>query len=127
MLERDSVNRVRLSQSFSLDEFQSPDTCQVIIHPILLVRLQALHDKLGVPIKINSGYRTRKRNEEVQGSENSFHLYGMAADIIVPILDRLVVARSAVEVGFNGVITYKDKPHIHVDIRPLENKFIDIQ
>lgn len=47
----------------------------------LLLNLQVLRNELGVPIFINSGYRTPAHNANVGGKSNSAHLRAMAADI----------------------------------------------
>ena len=57
-------------------------------HKISLINLvvkflQPLRDKLGMPIKITSGYRCRLLNEAVGGALSSFHCLGMAVDITV--------------------------------------------
>lgn len=36
----------------------------------------------GLPIKINSGYRSRELNAALGGASNSSHMYGYAADIV---------------------------------------------
>jgi hypothetical protein len=45
--------------------------------------LQPLRDKLGVPVRVSSGFRCRALNshKEVRGAPNSQHLRGEAADI----------------------------------------------
>lgn len=43
--------------------------------------LQILRNYLNVPIRINSGYRTKEHNEKVGGVPTSHHLTGDAADI----------------------------------------------
>jgi hypothetical protein len=45
--------------------------------------LQPLRDKLGVPVRISSGFRCRALNshKEIRGAPNSQHLRGEAADI----------------------------------------------
>ena len=45
--------------------------------------LQPLRDKLGKPMIITSGFRSKKVNELVGGVSNSQHLYGQAADFVV--------------------------------------------
>jgi uncharacterized protein YcbK (DUF882 family) len=72
----------RLSRNFTLGEFQSKcgaDT--VLVHPALIVAIQALRDTIAKPLTVNSGFRTVTHNEAVNGSPNSFHLYGMAVDL----------------------------------------------
>ena len=46
------------------------------------VLLEPLRDLLGVPIHINSGYRSFAINADVGGSSNSAHLGGCAADCV---------------------------------------------
>ena len=72
----------RLSRNFKLGEFASKcgaDT--VLIHPALLVGMQAIRDILGVPLTINSGYRTVAHNDKIGGAKHSLHLLGMAVDL----------------------------------------------
>ena len=45
--------------------------------------LQPLRDKLGKPMIITSGFRSKKVNELVGGVSNSGHLYGQACDFVV--------------------------------------------
>ena len=45
--------------------------------------LQPLREKLGKPMIITSGFRSKKVNELVGGVGNSLHLYGQAADFVV--------------------------------------------
>lgn len=49
----------------------------------LLTNLQVLREALGLPIHINSGYRSPAHNKKVGGAANSMHMRGMAADITV--------------------------------------------
>ena len=46
--------------------------------------LQPIRDQFG-PIIVHSGYRCKKLNDAVGSSDSSFHRYGMAADIDLPI------------------------------------------
>ncbi len=45
--------------------------------------LQPLRDKLGKPMIITSGFRSKKVNELVGGVDPSQHLYGQACDFVV--------------------------------------------
>lgn len=50
----------------------------------LLTNLQVLRDAFGLPVHINSGYRTPSHNAKQPGAAtNSAHLKAMAADIVV--------------------------------------------
>ncbi len=46
--------------------------------------LQPLRDYLGCPVKVTSGFRCAVLNKKIGGTKNSQHLYGQAADLIVP-------------------------------------------
>lgn len=46
--------------------------------------LQPLRNNLGCPIVITSGFRCAVLNKRVGGASNSQHLYGQAADLVVP-------------------------------------------
>lgn len=48
----------------------------------LMDNLQVLRDHLGVPLVINSGYRTAAHNKQVGGATNSTHMRALAADIV---------------------------------------------
>jgi len=39
---------------------------------------------VGVPLAINSGYRTTAHNTAIGGAVDSYHVKGMAADISIP-------------------------------------------
>lgn len=42
--------------------------------------IQALRDKLGIPLVVTSGYRYPAYNKEIGGSENSFHMWRFDKD-----------------------------------------------
>ena len=71
-----------LSENFKVREFACKDGCKfVVVSKILIQVLQALRQKIGEEIYINSGFRTPTHNKAVGGSLLSYHQYGMAADI----------------------------------------------
>lgn len=80
---------MKLSRNFSLSEFESKDGAEtprwVHFNLIELAQnLEVIRKELGDrPITINSGYRSPEHNKAVGGSNNSYHLRGLAADIVV--------------------------------------------
>jgi len=79
---------MKLTKNFNLYEFESKDgaefTCEVKMNlKELALNLQVLRDALGLPIHINSGYRSPAHNKAVGGAKNSQHLLGKAGDITV--------------------------------------------
>jgi uncharacterized protein YcbK (DUF882 family) len=109
-------NDIQVSKNFKLYEFESPDTGEVMVDPELIERLQKLRELAGVPISINSGYRTKEHNAKVGGVDNSQHRLGKAADLHKPRNFTIEQFASLAEkVGFNAVGKYNT--FIHVDVR----------
>ena len=79
---------MRLTKNFSLSEFDCKDGTEMPSELLtnvleLAENLQVLRDFVGVPIRINSAYRSLQHNSKIGGSTNSQHLFGKAADIVV--------------------------------------------
>ena len=88
---------MNLSQNFTLQELIYSDTANAYkinntpsepvinnLKALCLNVLQPLRNALGCPIIISSGFRCAELNKCVGGAANSGHLYGQAADFIVP-------------------------------------------
>lgn len=116
---------MKLSANFELNEFIHPGdiapTDDVIDNLKLLAqRLQALRDFLGKPIHINSGYRSASHNAAVGGASNSYHLLGMAADIVVEGMTPHEV--QCMLVNWSGGMGCYDT-FTHVDIRDFNARW----
>ena len=82
----------------------------------LISLLQALRDKLGKPLIINSGYRCTAHQLTLKSTKGvSMHEQGRAADIVQPDLSGEELMRHAREVGFKSVGIAK--LWCHVDTR----------
>ena len=82
----------RMTKNFKQSEFDCKCGCEMpedVLGNItkLANQLQYVRDNVAMPININSGYRCEVHNESVGGSENSQHLLGKAADIVIEGLD----------------------------------------
>ena len=78
---------MKLSEHFNSTEFACRCGCGFeTVDPALVEGLELLRLKLGAAVRITSGCRCLDRNREVGGSPASQHLYGRAADIVVPYL-----------------------------------------
>ena len=88
------------------------------LHPQLVFLLQALRDKINLPIIISSGggLRCPVYNKRIGGFADSPHLYGKAVDISVKSMDIFTLARIAKEIGFSRVGLYPHNYFIHVDV-----------
>src|SRR5699024_11125614 len=74
-----------LSANFRVKEFACKDGSDtVLISDELVALLQAIRDHFGAAVTIHSGYRTESYNAspQVNGSKNSQHCKGTAADIV---------------------------------------------
>jgi len=118
---------VKLSENFQFHEFVNPEDPEkpsgVVVNYLMQLCeevLEPLRTHLGKPLKITSGFRSRKHNAKIGGSKNSLHTTGMAADIAVGGIPEQIKAAAFLsklpEVG--GIGLYETKGIVHVDIRP---------
>lgn len=116
------TDKIMVSKNFSQDELACRCGCGVYgILPVFLNKLQELRDRLGKAIVVTSGYRCEKHNRAVGGEPNSFHMYGIAADLHCPdASDRYKLLVHAAAIGFTGIGI--DQAFIHVDYRTSEPK-----
>lgn len=89
----------------------------VEIDKTLVEMLDAAREIAGTPFRINSGLRTKQRNAEVGGAENSAHLTGHAVDIAASSsAQRFAIVNAALAVGFKRVGIAKT--FVHLDTHP---------
>jgi uncharacterized protein YcbK (DUF882 family) len=108
----------KLSRNFTLAEIASKDGANlVLIHPALILALQAIRDHTGRSVTINSGYRSPAHNTAIGGAPNSLHVKGMAADIVIKGMTPLEVASLAHDLGLGGIKAYPTFTHIDVGLK----------
>lgn len=120
---------IQLSENFKINEFLSNNDTQTISQKEtlnvreLVDRLQELRKIVDVPMTINSGFRGVAYNKSVNGSSNSYHLTGLAADIKFDFSDwdRNSMTKLLKYLGFTNVNFYWNKQRtswvwIHVDL-----------
>lgn len=115
-------DKTALTKNFSRYEFDCPCGCGTqMVDPELAEKLQRIRDVVGKKIKITSGYRCLKRNQDAGGGTNSRHRYGMAADWRLEdrSLNPVALGILAVEAGFGGVgiYWYGNYAFVHADTR----------
>ena len=81
------MNEGNLTANFHIREFKCKDGTKVPIEleanvRLLATQLQALRDHIGIPIHINSAYRTEAYNAKIGGSPKSQHKLAKAADLV---------------------------------------------
>ena len=106
----------QISRNFKVKEFQCKDRSDKILIDVDFVdMLQEIRGHFGVPVTINSAYRTEGYNVKVGGAKASYHVKGQAFDIVVKGHTPLEVAQYAQRMGINGIIQYNR--FVHVDSR----------
>lgn len=116
---RDDGPALVLSEHFRLIEFACRDGSDaVLVHPALVRFLETIRAAAGgMPIHINSGYRTPEHNDRIDGARNSRHVMGMAADITIRGLSAEQVHRIASDLDPGGLGRYISFTHVDVQGR----------
>ena len=108
----------KVGQHFKVREFACKDGSQVVfIDDYLVTLLDILRNQIGKPVIITSGYRTPARNSSVGGAKYSYHMRGMAADIVVKSMNAKEVAKKLDKIipSSCGIIVYNT--WVHIDTR----------
>ena len=116
----------KITNNFKVSEFKS-DSKIVLIHHTLPIALQMIREKIGKAVNITNAYRTETHNKRVGGASNSYHLYGMAADIYVKGVDTTTLAKT-IDSMFPttyGVIAYPKKGFVHFDVRAKKYRAVN--
>ena len=71
---------IRYFQSKEFDDPSKPGS-GLRMNLAFIAELDALRNSVGIPLVINSGFRTSERNAAVGGVDDSAHTRGLAADI----------------------------------------------
>jgi uncharacterized protein YcbK (DUF882 family) len=93
------------------------------VHQSLINVLQLITDTLGRKLKLNCVCRCIAHNKKVGGTDNSYHVQGMAADIAVMDLDtgndtKSELLYDAIKyIGIPCVIEYPNRYFCHIDMR----------
>lgn len=105
-----------LIKHFHWSEFDSPDMKDsgLLMNIEFVALLDQLREKAGLPLHINSGFRTIEHNVEVGGKDESAHTGGVACDIAAPDSGtRYRIIKAACDLNFLrfGIA----KSFVHVD------------
>ena len=114
------VNDIIIAPHFNLSEFACPCCRRIMLHPLLLEKLEKLRKIIEKPIHITSGYRCSRYNQKVGGVANSYHCIGLAADIKVKDINLIELLGCAEEIDFAGIGFYEKKNFLHLDVRPTK-------
>ena len=102
-----------MSTHFSRSEFACPDHCGLdTVDAELLSDLESIREHLERKVTITSGCRCPEYNRSVGGAENSQHLLGRAADIVVDGITPALVQELAEQLDVHGLGEYSTFTHI---------------
>ena len=108
----------KLSEHFTVREFACSDgSDEIRIDPNLVKYLEKIRAHFGKPVRITSGYRSPAYNAKVGGVKNSYHMKGMAADIVIDGVKSKEVAQYAETIGCGGIGWYEASNFTHIDTR----------
>ncbi len=133
-------SHVKLSDNFTLRELVDTEVSQgwsrrVLVSPAMVEALQSFRDAVGVPVSINSGYRSPLHQEAVckamcgnplgcpgTCSNNSRHMYGDGLDLPDQFYSKKY-AQMACDAGFR--FAYAELcDHLHVDMNPRNSSCV---
>lgn len=104
--------------SFSPQEIACRGTGELVIDAYAMDCLQALRDRLGKPMIVNSAYRSERHNKKVGGATGSQHRLAKAFDIRMENHNPQAFERLARECGFTGFGHYPKSGFMHIDVGP---------
>lgn len=105
------INRFKVSDNFSLHEFECSHCATVKLDPKIVDMVQKVRTHFGQAVYVSSGYRCPEHNKAVGGAKDSQHLYGKAADIVVRNVSPDKVAEYC-EPFVDGLGRYRTFTHI---------------
>ena len=106
-----------------IDNRPTPDVVENLKH-LCQHTLEPLREKLGLPIVITSGYRTKALNDIiVHASRKSQHMTGQAADFYIPEVSGNLSHRERLILAFRTIIT---NPEVDFDQLILYPNFIHV-
>ncbi len=104
---------------FKPHEFDSPDApgSGENMDPEFVAMLDRLRERVGVPLIVNSGYRTADYNAQLEGSvDGSAHTRGKAVDLAArSSRERLQIIAQALEIGIRRVGIGRTFVHLDLD------------
>ncbi len=121
------------TKNFKVSEFACKHCGENKIDQRVLTMCQTIRDFLGVPVRVNSGYRCPAHNKNVGGVPNSNHTKGLAADLSCSLgaVKMFETVKKLKEDGalpdMDYCILYQRKNFIHVDCGGKRSKNYEVR
>ena len=110
------------TKNFNISEFACKHCGENQTRQQVIDLAQKIRDFVGVPVRINSGYRCPFHNKRVGGVSNSYHVQGLAADLSCSLgaVSLFTAIRRLYELGaipeLSFCLLYRKRNFVHVDI-----------
>ena len=117
-MEKEEVNIKINLHYFKMEEFNQPDLPESYkkMDLNLLMLLDNMRNRAGIPFKINSAYRSEEYNKKIGGAKNSSHCKGLAVDISATTSEkRFKILEAAIHFGIERIGIGKSFIHIDID------------
>ncbi len=92
------------------------------IHYLCQCLLQPVRDRLGIPIRVTSGYRCARLNTLLGGARNSQHMTGEAADLVCADNQLLFDTIRDSGLEFDQLIDESGLSWVHVSLKKEGNR-----
>jgi len=103
---------------FDISEFRCRETGENDMKPEFIHMLDELRERVNRPLVITSGYRSKEHTAERNKEKGGTHTQGIAADIAVSNgVDRMMIVKEALSMGFGGIGVSHSGGFVHVDMR----------
>ena len=118
---------MHITRNFTTDEMACACCGKADMDEEFMKVLQSIRDEMQRPLKITSGYRCQKHNEQVSHTGKSGpHTYAKAADILISGADAMRLFAVAQKHGVSGVGMSQKGDHnnrfVHLDILSQEEE-----
>ena len=121
------------TKNFKVSEFSCKHCGENKIDQRVLDMAQKIREELGVPVRVNSGYRCEKHNAKVGGVKGSYHTKGLAADLsssvgaekMFSVIQKLWKAGELEDLSY--CIYYAKKNYVHIDCGKTRKNVFEVR
>ena len=101
---------------FDISEFRCRETGENDMKEEFIHMLDELRERVGFPMVVTSGYRSKQHTAERSKEKGGTHTQGIAADIAVSNgFQRMNLVHEALKMGFGGIGVART--FVHIDMR----------